>query len=118
MARILSISYDEALLNTRQWMLESLGHQVTSALGFTTALDLCREENFDYVIIGHSIPQPDKKAMVREIRRNCDVPVLALNRRSEPPLQEAEYNMDFSHPEQFLDFVKDVLVDRPMAKRA
>lgn len=118
MAHILSISYDEALLSTRQWMLESLGHKVTSALGFTSALDLCRTENFDFVIVGHSIPHNDKKAIVREIRRNCDAPILTLLKHMEPQLEEADYQMDFSHPEQFLDFVKEVVVDRPMAKRA
>lgn len=115
--RILSISYDESLLSTRQWMLESLGHQVTSALGFTTALEMCRERSFDFVIIGHSIPQADKKAIVHEIRQHCDAPVLALNRHSELPLQEAEYNMDFSHPEQFLDFVRSVLSDKGVPPR-
>ena len=107
--RILSISYDESLLNTRQWMLEALGHEVASALGYTTALELCREQSFDFVIIGHSIPQADKKAIVREIRQHCNAPVLALNKHGERSLPEAEYNMDFSHPEQLLDFVKGVL---------
>lgn len=115
---ILSISYDEALLNTRQWMLESLGHQVTSALGFTAALDLCRQGNFDFVIIGHSIPPADKKALIREIRRNCDAPILALLKYAEPPLEEVEYTMDFSHPEHFLDFVREVLEPSKAAKRA
>jgi DNA-binding response OmpR family regulator len=118
MARIFSISYDESLLSTRRWMLESLGHQVTSALGFTAALHLCVEESFDFVIIGHSIPHDDKKAIVREIRRHCNAPILTLLKHMEPQLEEADYYMDFSHPEQFLDFVKEVLLDRPSAKRA
>src|SRR3954469_8108671 len=109
MAKILSISYDEPLLSTRQWMLEALGHQVTSALGFTKALDLCRTESFDFVIIGHSLPHSDKKAIVKEIRQHCNAPVLALLKHAEPQLQEAEYTMDFSQPEQFLEFVKGVL---------
>lgn len=116
--RILSISYDESLLNTRQWMLESLGHRVTSALGFTAALDLCRQGSFDFVIIGHSIPHADKKAIVREIRQHCNAPVLALLKHSEPQLVEAEYTMDFSQPDHFLGFVEEVLSDRPVAKRA
>ena len=115
--KILSVSYDEALLNTRQWMLEALGHQVTSALGYTTALELCREQRFDFVIIGHSIPQADKKAIMREIRQHWNAPVLALNKQGEHSLPEAEYNMDFSHPEHFLDFVKSVLSDEPSQSR-
>jgi len=47
MARILSISYNEALLKTRQRMLETLGQRVTPALGFTKALDLCKQDCFE-----------------------------------------------------------------------
>jgi len=110
MARILSISYDEALLTTRQWMLEHLGHQVSSAVGFAKAIGLCQKESFDLVVIGHSIPQADKQAIVAEIRKTCKEPVLALKRLSESPLEGAEYNIDFSHdPEEFLTFVNSVL---------
>jgi hypothetical protein len=39
--RILSISYDEPLLVTREMMLEQAGFTVTSALGFTEAIEKC-----------------------------------------------------------------------------
>ena len=113
MARILSISYDESLLTTRQLMLESQGHQVSSALGFTKALALCQKDGHDFVIVGHSIPHDDKLALINEIRHHCKAPVLALKKTTEPPVEEADHNLDFTQqPEQFLAFVKSALAQR------
>ena len=47
---ILSISYDESLLRTREWLLRASGFTVTSALGFTEAAAHCRNSDFDLVI--------------------------------------------------------------------
>src|SRR6185312_11003744 len=40
--RILSVSYDVSLLNTRQMLLQQQGYTVTSWLGFTAALAACK----------------------------------------------------------------------------
>ena len=56
MARILSVSYDQSLLYTRQSILEQHGHAVVSAFGFTQALKCCDEaKDFSIFILGHSI---------------------------------------------------------------
>jgi len=56
MARILSVSYDQSLLYTRQLILEQHGHSVVSAFGFTQALKCCHEaKDFSIFILGHSI---------------------------------------------------------------
>jgi hypothetical protein len=39
--RILSISYDQALLVTRQLILEQQGYEVSSAFGFAEAMEIC-----------------------------------------------------------------------------
>ena len=66
---VLSISYDESLLRTRERILKAAGFDVTSALGFTEASAHCGKSSFDLVIIGHSLPRTDKAALVQEIRR-------------------------------------------------
>ena len=116
--RILSVSYDESLLTTRHLMLEGLGFEVSSAYGFAKAVEFCRKQDFDLVIMGHSIPHYDKKDIVYELRQKCDAPVLALHKAGEAPLEQAEHNMEFAHPEQLLGFVKALLADRSVAKRA
>ena len=42
MPRILSVSYDEALLYTRRLLLEAAGYSVTSAFGFNEGLYQCK----------------------------------------------------------------------------
>ena len=43
MPRILSISYDKALLQTRALMLSRAGFEVESAIGFTAAIQACKK---------------------------------------------------------------------------
>lgn len=53
--RILSVSYDASLLATRRMLLEQKGYEVTSALGFSEAIECCKRSGFDLFILGHSI---------------------------------------------------------------
>ena len=87
---ILSVSYDPALLSTREMLLTRRGYKVTSALGFTAALEACQAAYFDLFILGHSIPQKDKKQLVAAFRAKCSAPILALQRYGEPNLPGAD----------------------------
>src|SRR5436305_2003053 len=78
MPRILSISYDKALLHTRELMLSREGFEVVSAVGFSAAVEACKQGLFDLVIMGHSIPSADKAAITTQLRAMCDTPILAL----------------------------------------
>ena len=86
MARILSISYDPALLRTRELLLQRMGHRVTSAEGFAQAVEWCDKAagSFDLVVLGHSIPHEDKRAIIRRCNQTCPCPVLALTIVNEP----------------------------------
>jgi DNA-binding response OmpR family regulator len=99
MAHILSISYDPILLSTRQVLLESRGHTVTSAEGYIEAMRKCREGDYDLLIIGHSIPHEDKKTILNEMRQHCDAPVLALVRSGEQKLDAVNEAVDASRPD-------------------
>jgi CheY-like chemotaxis protein len=91
MAKILSVSYDEALLTTRQKILERRGHSVTSACGLQDALQLCMSNApFDLFIVGHSIPHGEKQALISHFRANHpDEPVVALKRYGEQQVEGA-----------------------------
>src|SRR5690348_11946100 len=69
--RILSVSYDPSLLATRGMLLEQRGYSVTSALGFSRAIEHCRASGFDLFILGHSIPEMDKLELMKTFRGNC-----------------------------------------------
>ena len=109
MPRILSISYDKALLQTRELILSREGFEVESAVGFSAARHACEKGKFDLVIMGHSIPPEDKAAIIEQLRAGCDTPVLALHRPNESPLKTAEYNLDSWDPQRFLSYIKEIM---------
>lgn len=78
--RILSISYDVSLLINRAELLKQSGYSVVSADTFEKALRSCTEEKYDLVIVGHSVPINDKKALIDAITENCRVPIIDLVR--------------------------------------
>lgn len=107
MSRILSISYDASLLATRELMLQRAGHKVTSV---TRLKDLPGAPlQFDLIVMGHSIPQPEKRAMIADLRqRGCDAPVLAVLRANEHPLPEAADSAE-ADPDAMLEAVFRIL---------
>jgi CheY-like chemotaxis protein len=109
--RILCISYDESLLQTRQMILEQAGYTVSPAIGFAKAIERCRtEKKFDLILMGHSMPQQDKAALIAIIRKHCPAPVMSIRKHGEQPLPEADFSLD-SHagPAVFVDEVKAAL---------
>jgi CheY-like chemotaxis protein len=107
---ILSISYDEPLLVTRQMMLEQAGFTVTSALGFTDAIEKCNTGDFDLFMIGHSIPLKDKAAIVAAIRQHSRSPILSIRRHGMNPLPEVDLSVDAQDgPQVLLNAVNDAL---------
>ena len=67
-------------------MLSREGFEMVSAVGFSAAIEACKQGQFDLVIMGHSIPSADKTAIITQLRAMCDTPVLALRRPNEAPL--------------------------------
>lgn len=111
--RILSISYDGPLLVTRQMLLQAYGYDVTSAEGFAEALEHSDgESKFDLIIMGHSIPFKDKRRIISQVRKNQEVPVLALLRPGERPLEEASESVEPNDPRELVAAVQR-LIGRP-----
>jgi DNA-binding response OmpR family regulator len=110
-ARILSISYDEALLLTRTLILQKAGYHAIPALGFVNAMEACRHGSFDVVIVGHSVPRDDKRAMLDAIRAGCNAPVVSLYKTSEGPLEGVDYALDgLEGPEVLLAVIRKALI--------
>jgi DNA-binding response OmpR family regulator len=106
--RILSVSYDVALLATRRMMLEQKGYRVTSALGFTSALEACNRSHYDLFILGHSIPAKDKTALIDNFRENCNAPILSLERTGEERVH-CDFHASPDNPEELLEKVDGIL---------
>lgn len=106
---VLSISYDESLLRTRELILKSAGFNVTSALGFTQATAQCRDSSFDLVIAGHSLPWSDKAALVQEVRKHNHTRILGLRRHGEEPAPDLDHSIESFTPHELLRAVRTVL---------
>lgn len=107
MARILSVSYDEALLDSRRLLLEANGHNVTSALGLTESLSHCKQGGFDLCVLGHTIPHSDKQKLIREFRAYCPGPIVSLRFLSESDIDGANYYID-PDPKSLLELVAQI----------
>jgi DNA-binding NtrC family response regulator len=108
-AKILAISYDKALLDTRRMILELHGYEVTTALGWSEALHMCgRAREFDLVMIGSSIPRSDKEKLLNEAKSNGAAKVLSIRRPGDPPLPRAEYSIESLYdPQALVDVVRE-----------
>jgi CheY-like chemotaxis protein len=108
---ILSVSYDQALLTTRQLILESAGFIVSSAFGFAEALEICKtRHDFDLILMGHSMPQKDKMALLAALRPKCQAPLLSILRHGDSPISQADYSVDSADgPAVLLEAVKAAL---------
>lgn len=109
--RILSVSYDVSLLATRGMLLEQRGYTVISALGFSKAIEQCKESNFELFILGHSIPDTDKIALIDTFRVNCPGSILSLERYGEKHVP-SDFHASPDDPEQLLQVVADILARR------
>jgi hypothetical protein len=95
--KILSISYDRTLLTTRELILAAAGYKVRSVLGLEAALAESGRNDFDLVIVGHSISLEDRSKILRRVRKCSKAPILALWRLGpEERLDNADYQLDAS----------------------
>ncbi len=108
--RILSVSYDQTLLNLRRQVLESKGHAVTSACGLRDALQHCDSDTpFDLFILGHSIPHEEKEALLERFRANRPAaPVVALKRLGEEYVTGADAFIE-PNPDQLLKAITKLI---------
>jgi DNA-binding response OmpR family regulator len=114
--RILSVSYDISLLETRKMLLEQKGYAVVNAFGFSKALGFCRAGGFDLFILGHSIPYDDKLALIESFRAHCPAPILSLERHGED-FVPCDYHASPDDPGKFIETIENVLNGREQRAR-
>jgi CheY-like chemotaxis protein len=108
MWRILSVSYDQLLLRTRQMMLEAEGYEVYSCANMDESLRHSREYNFDLFILGHSIPSVDRQMLVDTFKRYCPAPIISLRTHpGDDVVADADYYLH-PDPEPLLKLVAEI----------
>ena len=75
---ILSLSDNQSLLSTRQYILESAAYAVTSTLGYKQAEAACGQGDYDLAIIGHSFSFQEQEALITLVRAHGDTLILVL----------------------------------------
>lgn len=112
MPRVLSVSYDQALLSSRELLLQSLGYEVISVADFAKAVQHCgRGSKFDLFILGHSIPAAEKNALISAFRAHSSAPVVALKKVGEETPMSADFQIE-PDPGQLLSVISRIISNR------
>jgi DNA-binding response OmpR family regulator len=92
-AILLNVSADEVLLDTRGKILEQEGFVVIPAMNIQQVVAACENHAFDAVVLGHSIPPPEKKRVIETVRDSCQpgTPVIGLYVRNPEEADGADY---------------------------
>lgn len=86
--RILSVDDEQAILYTRQLLLEAEGYQVLNAADGQQALALFESHAVDLVLLDYLMPGLDGGAVAQEMKkRRPDVPIIIVS--ASPMLEES-----------------------------
>ena len=80
---ILVVDDEEMIRRLIRKYAEFEGHKVTEASNGMDAVTLCREKEFDIIIMDIMMPELDGFSACREIRKKSSVPILMLSARGE-----------------------------------
>lgn len=83
MYRILTVDDEEMIRTLIRKYAEFEGHEVTEAADGMQAVELCRNRDFDIIIMDIMMPELDGFSACREIRRIKNTPIIMLSARGE-----------------------------------
>ena len=106
--RVICVSWNQALAQSRELLLRSLGVTVLSALYEREALALCREDA-DLLVLGHSVPREEKRLIIECFREHSTAPVLSLLQSGDKKLPEATFGVESAKPDEVLRLVRQIL---------
>ena len=120
--RILSISFDNLGGIARNVLLAHAGYAVSPATSTTRAFELLEKLRFDLVIIGDTVPMPERRLLFLEIKRKFDPPILLMDSGDADPMIRARAHISSTAaPEQLLKAVSTLVPikqpKKPMTER-
>lgn len=83
MAKILICDDEPGLRTVIKRYAQFEGHEVTEACNGLEAIEACKKEKFNIIIMDIMMPELDGYSAVKEIRKFSDVPVIMLSARGE-----------------------------------
>lgn len=81
MIRILVVEDDELLLNTLKFDLESEGFKIIPASSYNKGIHEAKNNTYHLAILDINLPDGDGFNICKEIKANCDVPIVFLTAR-------------------------------------
>jgi CheY-like chemotaxis protein len=106
---VVCVSWESALAQTRQLVLERADYRVTSILGQEQLDKLRHITDADLLVLGHSVPRNLKQQAIQAFRQHCNAPVLSLLAPNQAKLKEADYGVEASSPADVIQTVKQIL---------
>lgn len=83
MERILIVDDEEKIRTIIKKYAEFEGYEIVEARDGMEAIQICREQDFDVIIMDVMMPELDGFSSCREIRKDKDIPVIMLSARGE-----------------------------------
>ncbi len=83
MPRILIVDDEKMIRNVVKEYAEFEGYETAEAENGMEAVELCRKEDFDIIIMDIMMPRLDGYSAVKEIRKTKQIPVIMLSARGE-----------------------------------
>jgi DNA-binding response OmpR family regulator len=81
--KLLVVDDEQRIREVIREYAEFNGYEVTEAVDGMDAVKLCREEDFDIIIMDVMMPRLDGFSAVKEIKKSKDIPVIMLSARDE-----------------------------------
>ncbi len=83
MYKILVVDDEEKIRDVIREYAEFEGYEVTDAVDGMSAIEICKNNDFDLIIMDVMMPKLDGFSAVKEIRKQKNIPVLMLSARGE-----------------------------------
>ena len=83
MARLLIVDDEPDIIALIRRYAERAGYETASASNGVEAVALCRENDYDLIVMDVMMPEMDGFMACKEIRKEKDIPVLMLSARGE-----------------------------------
>lgn len=120
--RILSISADRAVFDSRNRVLEFVGFDVVGSFEGAGALERFKSEVFEAVVIGHSMPARERLRLMRDMKESKPrIPVILIQQSGdsgEDMLQADAVCDSLDSPERLIQTLSNLLGFAPRPVRS
>ena len=109
--RILSVSSNRVLSQTRNTVLAHAGYAVRPSFTAESTVAALANHDFDLVLIGHTLKYPQQKELIQKIRKISKAPVLVVGYGVQEDVGANAYVEGIDGPEKLLATIAKLLAE-------